>query len=337
MYFPNTIWTRLFLAVAFVQSLLALGLEGYVFTTVENDMEPEAVQGINGHTVPMYFSLFIFAFVFELVVVYDALRLNSMIQLVGLCIYNFLLLMYAAVQPLHVKKSLDALSGSFILGVKPMLSPDHHTWERIHPALIVVILVQAVATAAMSFLTYKLHFEFAWVVYKVLHADLQMRRRLLNFQIYMALIKFDFFFLLGFLVQIITLIVHPQDDPEFGLSIAGIFIALAFMFLAIYFATLENKPGSIAIIGAYLGTVAYLCYKLSVLYNETNYLLIVFATLTFAMMLCTIVMAIVCITNYGKGLRTYTTPQQELPEEDIYLRATHNYSYASQSPRMDLD
>lgn len=146
-------------------------------------MEPEAVQGINGHTVPMYFSLFIFAFVFELVVVYDALRLNSMIQLVGLCIYNFLLLMYAAVQPLHVKKSLDALSGSFILGVKPMLSPDHHTWERIHPALIVVILVQAVATAAMSFLTYKLHFEFAWVVYKVLHADLQMRRRLLNFQV----------------------------------------------------------------------------------------------------------------------------------------------------------
>ncbi|KAK8115502.1 hypothetical protein PG984_012004 [Apiospora sp. TS-2023a] len=340
MYFPNTTSTRLYLAVAVVQGLLALGLEAYVFTTVETGLDPAAYQGNNGHTVPMYLSLFIFAFVYELVIVYDALRLNSMIQLVGVCIYNFLLLIYAAAQPTHVQESLDSLEHSWALGVTPLLDPEHHTWQRVGPALIAVILVQAIATLSLAFLTYKLHFEFAWVVYKVLHADLSMKKRLLNFQIYLTLIKFDFFFFLGFLVQVVVLIKSPRTDPELGLSVAGIFVALAIMCSAIYFAMTENKLGTTAIIVAYFGAVAYLSYKLSVLHDESNYLLIVFDVLTLAMMLCTIIMAIVCLVNFDQGLRQYTMPQKKVPEEDnIYLhhRYTQSYAYPPQSPRMDLE
>ncbi|KAK6821860.1 hypothetical protein PG987_014685 [Apiospora arundinis] len=336
IYVPNTTWTRLFMGVALIQGILALGLEAYVFTTVEEGLDPDAYQGNSGHTVPMYLSLFIFAFVYELIVVYDALRLNSMIQLVGLCIYNFLVLLYAAVQPVHVKDALDTLETSYAMGTKPLLDPDHHTWQRIGLALIAVVVVQAVATFALAFLTYKLHFEFAWVVYKVINADISMKRRLLNFQIYMALIKFDFFFLLGFLVQVLVLMTHPKVDPEFPLTIAGIFVALAVMCLSIYFARHENKKGSLAIIVAYVGTAVYLSYKLSVLYDAKDYLMIVFAALTLAMMVCTVVMAIVCIANYDKGLRTYTMPQQKLPEEDINLRYTHNYAYSNRASRLDL-
>ncbi|KAK6858620.1 hypothetical protein PG995_005184 [Apiospora arundinis] len=287
MYLPDTTWPRLALAVALVQGLLALGLEAYVFVTAENDIDPAAAkQTSSGRTVPMYLSLFILAYVYELVVVYDALRLNSMIQLVGICIYNFLLLSYAAAQPLQVQNTFDSLRGSYAsMGERPLLPPELHTWERVRPALIAVIIVQAVATGILGFLTYKLHFEFAWVVYKVVQADLGMKRRLLDHQ-------FDFFFLLGFLVQIVTLIVSPQKDPEFALSIAGIFVALAVMCLATYCAIFENRPGSIAIVVAYLGSVVYLIYKLFRLYNETNYMLIVFAGITLAMMICTIVMAV---------------------------------------------
>lgn len=315
----------------------------------------------------MYLSLFIFAFVYEIGIVYDALRLNSMIQLVGVCIYNFLLLIYAAAQPSHVEKSLYGLEHSWALGVTPLLDPEHHTWQRISPALIAVILVQAIATLALAFLTYKLHFEFAWVVYKVLSADLSMKKRLLNFQIYLTLIKFDFFFFLGFLVQVVVLIRSPRTDPELGLSVAGIFVALAVMCLAIYFAMTENKVGTMAIIVrispspphghllvpwlcwladlnipkqvAYFGAVVYLSYKLSILYNESNYLLIVFDVLTLAMMLCTIIMALICMASFDQGLRSYTMPQKKAPDEDIYLhhRYTQSYAYPPQSPRMDLE
>lgn len=134
----------------------------------------------------MYFSLFIFAFVYELIVVYDALRLNSMIQIVGLCIYNILLLAYAAYQPSNVQKALSVLSTSMAAspdGLRSLLPPDLHTWDRIVPALLGLILLQVVATAVLCFLAYKLHFEFAWVVYKVIHADLSMKKRLLRFQV----------------------------------------------------------------------------------------------------------------------------------------------------------
>ncbi|KAK7991414.1 hypothetical protein PG988_000208 [Apiospora saccharicola] len=341
MYFPNTTSTRLYLAVAVIQGLLALGLEAYVFTTVEQGLDPTAYHASNsGHTVPMYLSLFICAFVYELVIVYDALRLNSMIQLVGVCIYNFLLLVYAAAQPEHVSKSLYTLEHSWALGVTPLLDPANHTWQRISPALIAVILVQAIATLALAFLTYKLHSEFAWVVYKVLHADLSMKRRLLNFQVYLTLIKFDFFFLLGFMVQVVILMNNPDTDPERWLTVAGIFVAFAIICLAIYFAMTEHKLGTIAIIVAYFGGVAYLSYKLAALHDESNYLLIVFDVITLAMMLCTIIMATVCMASFDQGLRQYTMPQKRVPEEDnihLHHRYTQSYAYPPQSPRMDLE
>lgn len=90
---------------------------------------------------------------------------------------------------------------------------------------------------------------------------------------------------------------------------------------------------------AYFGALAYLSYKLAALHDENNYLMIVFDVLTLAMMLCTLIMAIVCMASYDQGLRAYTMPQKKVPEEDIYLhhRYTQSYAYPPQSPRMDLD
>ncbi|KAK8065135.1 hypothetical protein PG997_011882 [Apiospora hydei] len=330
----------------------------YVFVTVESDLDPTAVGIYEGHTVPSYFSLFIFAFVYELVLVYDALRLNSMIQLVGLCIFNTLLLLYAAAQPSGVKKALDVLAHAKNMDITPLLKPGRHTWERISPALTAVIVDQAVATAALFVLTYKLRSEFAWVVYKVLNADLSMKRRLLNFQVYMALIKFNFFFLVGFLVQTVSLVPDRNHDPEFPLTIVGIFVAFAAMCLAIYCATYEKKAGTVTIIVrpeltnafpsvsalteeyrqvAYMGAAAYLSYKLSVLYSEDDYPLITFNCVALAMVICNIVMAMVCMANFGKGLSTYTRPQKKLPQEDFHLHDTQSFMYSGvRASRLDL-
>lgn len=88
---------------------------------------------------------------------------------------------------------------------------------------------------------------------------------------------------------------------------------------------------------AYVGATLYLAYKLSVLYKQSNYMLIVFAAITLLMMIATIVMAIVCMTNFDKGLIAYTMPQQKIRDDNIHLRYTQNYAYPPQSPRMDLD
>ncbi|KAK7927109.1 hypothetical protein PG985_004107 [Apiospora marii] len=308
----------------------------YVLATVENDLDPTAVGILEGHTVPSYCSLFIFAFIYELILVYDTLRLNSMIQLVGLCIYNFLLLLYAAVQPRTIGKALKVLANAKNMDITPLLKPGRNTWHRVQPALIIIVVDQTIATAALLFLTYKLRSEFAWVVYKILNADLSMRRRLFNFQVYMALIKFNFFFLLGFMIQTISLIGNPKHDIEVPLTVAGIFVALAVMGLAIYCARFENKAGTAAVIIAYVGAAVYLSWKLANLSVMATHPLIVFNALTLAMMVATIVMAIVCMANFGKGLKTYTMPQKRLSEENIHLHHTHNYAGGTRVSRLDL-
>ncbi|KAK8096219.1 uncharacterized protein PG998_002661 [Apiospora kogelbergensis] len=305
MYFPKTTWTRLFLAVAVVQCVSAVLLETYVLLTVEDNLAPEAYQVTAGHTVPMYASLFLFGFVYELLLFWDSLRLTSMIQVVGLCIYNLLLTVYAIFQPRQIHDALGRLEVSFAMGERPILDPDSHVWQDIKPALIALIGVLAVCTAAMCFIAYRLHAEFAWLVYKVIHADIGMRRRVFTLEINVALIKFNFFFMLGFLIQNIVKMSDPSD-PEFGMTIGGTafvqFVAVA----GVLFARSENKIGTAVVLFIDFGGVLYLVYKLIKLLKEPDaYMLTIFDCITLFMLTCTIFTTILCFFNYDKGLKTY--------------------------------
>lgn len=155
----------------------------YVVLTVENHLPPEAVQVRPGHTVPMYASLFIFGFAYELLLFWDSLRLTSMIQVVGLCLYNLLLTVYAVFQPRQIHDALERLAHAYPMGGPPILANPDLVWGQIKPALIALIWVLAVGTLLMGFLAYKLHAEFAWLVYKVIHADIGMRRRVFTLEV----------------------------------------------------------------------------------------------------------------------------------------------------------
>ncbi|KAK7968842.1 hypothetical protein PG996_002724 [Apiospora saccharicola] len=306
MYFPNTTWTRLFLAVAVVQCVAATVLEIYVVLTVESKLGPEAAQVMPGHTVPMYAALFIFGFAYELLLFWDSLRLSSMIQVVGLCIYNLLLTLYAIFQPRQIQDALHLLEIALPQGADhTILDPNSHVWEDIQPALLALAAVLAIGTAAMGFIAYKLHSEFAWLVYKVIHADIRMKRRAVTLEVNVALVKFDFFFLFGFLVQNIIRIGYARD-PEWGMTAGGTVVVWLVAIAGILFARAEHKPGTTIVIVVYFGGVVYLVYKLVKLMQEPGYLLLtIFGFITLAMLVCTILAAILCFANYGKGLKTY--------------------------------
>jgi hypothetical protein len=119
-------------------------------------------------------------------------------------------------------------------------------------------------------------------MYKVTHADFLTKRRLFDFrfvffsffacvpclakanlftsskllQIFIALIIFDFYFLQGFLVQVVTLLIN-RTGPEFALSIDGIFGAPGAMCLAIYCALIESNFCTVAVVGFCL---EYFCF-----------------------------------------------------------------------------
>ncbi|KAI9719450.1 MAG: hypothetical protein M1812_003521 [Candelaria pacifica] len=339
MYRPNSLWTWAFIGVAFVQAAIVLAFEAYVFGIFQTHLGKDARKQTEARTIPTYLTLFIFGFIYELILVYDALRLKNTIQVIGLCIYNTGLLIYAAVQMDQIQKAVLALfakNPGFI---------DRSIWSESQPYLVAVPCIIALGTVLMSVVAWKLYDEFAWTIYKHISADLRMKRRYLTFQIYIALLKFDFFFFLGFTVQFVVIVVNTAD-VEFALTVAAIPVTIIILALAAFWTRRENRFGMIVIIFLYFAGLAYFLFKLVRMYqstHEASYIparrsLTTFAVITVILIILTIINACVCTANFNKGLKPHIA-SRKLQSEDEKGTMTEmpNLAHGPVPSRMTID
>lgn len=330
---PSSRWSWIFMGTTLFQCIVALALEGYVFGKFQASLLHKAREDVDGQgplsgalTIPTYLALFIFGFLYELVLVWDALRLKNTIQVIGICMYNLGMLIYAAVEMSQVDDAIHSLQSGD--AIKPL------TWNSLRPYLIATPCLIALCSVIMSFVAWKLYDEFAWTIYKQISADLRLKRRFLTYQvhschprhhwhmltlisqIYIALLKFDFFFFLGFTVQFLV-IVQDTTDVEFWLTVAAIPVTIILLFFAAFFIRRESYVGQTAIITVYFGGAAYFIFKLVRMYDYASSsvrfedykparkMLTTFAVLTLLLLATTITTAFVCMKNFKKGLRPH--------------------------------
>jgi len=311
MYRPNTRATWAFVIATAIQAMIVLAIEAYIFAKFQESLIPGIGATPQSKTIPTYLTLFIFGFIYELVLVYDSLRLKNTIQVIGLCMYNVGMLIYASIQYDQIHKVINLLAQP-TSGGPVQLKPNTDVWPDIQPYLVAVPCIIAFFTVAMSVIAWKLYDEFAWTIYKHISADLRMKRRYLTFQIYIALLKFDFFFFLGFTVQFLV-IVTGLADAEMGLTIAAIPITVLILFMAAFWTRRESKFGMIGTIFLFFCGLAYFIFKLARMYqksHEQNYLpvrksLTSFAVITIVLIVVTIVIASMCTANFDKGLKPH--------------------------------
>jgi hypothetical protein len=290
-----------------VQAMVALGLEAYVFGRFQTSLAKKISDEHNeSRTIPTYLAVFMFGYIYQMVLVYDALRLKNTIQVIGLVLYNVGILIYAAIQFDQISDAVDALLAKG--GIRPKF------WGEVRPILITLPILMAVGTLVLAFIAWKLYEEFAWTIYKHISADLRLKRRYLTYQIYIALLKFNFFFFLAFSVQFLV-VVENTRTIELSLTAAALVITFILLFLAAFWVRRESIAGMIIIIIVYFIALAYFLFKLIRMYaadkirledyKPARKSLTSFAVLTILLLLVTIVIACICTHNFNKGLKPH--------------------------------
>ncbi|KAH6609212.1 hypothetical protein Trco_002558 [Trichoderma cornu-damae] len=336
-------WPTCFMVVVGIQALLNLSFEAYVFGKFQLSLgdyisDPQVQSQYK--TIPTFLTLFIFGFLYELIIVLDALRMKNTIQIIGVCIANLALLVYAALQIEQIQVALG------ILEVNGALEDDISStmlWNHIKAYLIASPVIIAVSTINMVYIAWKLYQQFAWDILKNIGADYRMKKRFLHYQIYIALLKFDFFFFLGFIIQFVV-VVAQKTDPEFALTVATVPITIAILIAAAFFTQRENKPGMICVIILYFGGLSYFIFKLFRIYEPSraqSYMavrrsLTAFAVITILLIIMTIINAIICMHNFGSGLKTHLMACKDDEKADINSFGMNDVKAPMQS-RMTID
>jgi hypothetical protein len=126
-------------------------------------------------TIPTYLAVFMFGYIYQLILVYDALRMKNTIQVIGLVLYNAGILLYAGIQFDQIDDAVKSLvaQGNIV----------DNFWHKIRPMLIALPILMGVFTVILAFIAWKLYDEFAWTIYKHISADLRMKRRYLTYQV----------------------------------------------------------------------------------------------------------------------------------------------------------
>jgi hypothetical protein len=339
MYMPNTRWTWAFMLTAIAQVTIALALESYVFGKFQAGIHFAADDaGANEtRTIPTFLAVFMFGYIYQLFLTWDALRLKNTIQIIGLVIYNIGILVYAGIQFDQIKDAADDLNDSAF--IPPLF------WADVKPMLVALPVLMAVATIVFAFEAWKLYDEFAWTIYKRISADTRLKKRYLTYQIYIALLKFDFFFFLAFTVQFLV-VVENTKTVEQALTAAALVITFFLLFLAGWWVRRESFAGMVGIIIVYFIAMGYFLFKLIRMwvadasrqedYKPARKSLTAFAILTILLLICTIVTACLCTHNFNKGLKPHIN-DKVVQNDKPYSTEMPSLSGPVPSQRMEID
>lgn len=149
---------------------------------------------------------------------------------------------------------------------------------------------------------------------------------------------------MGFIIQFVV-VVAQKSDPEFALTIATIPITIFILLGAAFFTRRENKIGMVAVIILYLGGLSYFIFKLVRIYTPkfadsyeaVRKSLTAFAVITILLIILTIINAIICMSNFGAGLKPHLNSKRKIDEKPD-LNSINLQDVKPQNPsRMTID
>ncbi|KAG0151596.1 hypothetical protein CROQUDRAFT_651011 [Cronartium quercuum f. sp. fusiforme G11] len=293
---PDSTYARAFLLVTVLESVINITLEAIIIG--RTDLFRSLLDAQARTPLAVYLAIFILAHLFQLFLASDALRQKNTIQLIGLCWFNFAFLVYAVIQVPEIRE-IEGTTGSTNVQSSTGL-------------LLAIPAVIAVSEILFVYLLWYLFREFGWQVYKQIGADRRLKRMFFMYQIFICVLKFDYFFFFAFTLQLVLLVPSVGGIEKILTIIA---LPLTLLLLIVGYTGVRKEADWImhSFQFGLLSGAGYFVYKLFRIwqgrddpdsYQNVFKSLTVFSVSCLLMAIITSVAAVVCLRNFGNGLKT---------------------------------
>ncbi|SNX81674.1 uncharacterized protein MEPE_00379 [Melanopsichium pennsylvanicum] len=299
-WIPDSWACRLFLLITLAEASIDIAIESVLFARYQfhrkthSSLDDES----KSRALPAFVIVFSIAHVYQFLLAVDAVINRNTILVIGAIIFNACFLIYSLIQISEIRS---------VLGDGVAEGSSQTVPVQVLTGAIPIVI--AIAEISFIVLGWKLWKEFGWQIYKKIGADRSLKRGYLHYQIYVALLKFDFFIFIAYCIQLV-LVVKQIGSAERWITIISAPFSLLILTFAWYSVRKELKYGMLAFLVGLTGAMVYFVYKLfriwqlkDTLYKEVYKSLTVFSTLSMLLLLITAVMTVQCVINFGRGLK----------------------------------